>query len=413
MLECFHYENQTLCCEGVKLTDIARQFDTPTYVYSHAQIERNFRALDTAFKDVPHLVCYSLKANSNLSIGRFLASLGAGADIVSGGELFKALKMGIDPRKIVYASVGKTPAEIEYALKAQILMFNVESRAELETINKIAASLGTIAPVALRVNPNIDAATHPYITTGMTKYKFGIPTDEALELYRFMGDLPNIAPKGIQMHIGSQLVSVKPIVEAASKIVELVSQLKREGLNLEYLNIGGGLGIRYKDETPDGPEKLAERIIPMVKETGCTLLMEPGRFIIGNAGALLTRVLYIKRNPVKKFVIVDAGMNDLIRPSLYDAYHPVLNVCEVEETEKVDIVGPICESGDFFAHDREAPRFEAGDLMLIQCAGAYGFTMSSNYNARPRAAEVFVSGDKCWLIRRRETYEDLVRGEEL
>lgn len=412
-MEFFRYENQTLCCEGVKLTAIARQFDTPTYVYSHGQIERNFRSLDEAFGDVPHLICYSLKANSNLSIGRLLGSLGAGADIVSGGELFKALKMGIDPRKIVYASVGKTPAEIEYALKAHILMFNVESSAELETIDKIAANVGTVAPVALRVNPNIDAKTHPYITTGMTKYKFGIPADEALELYRYTRNLPNVQAKGIQMHIGSQLVSIKPIVEAATRIVELALQLKREGLELEYVNIGGGLGIRYRDETPDGPETLAEHIVPLIKETGCTLIMEPGRFIVGNAGALLARVLYIKQNPAKKFVIVDAGMNDLIRPSLYDAYHPILNVNETEEDETVDIVGPICESGDFFAHDRKVARFEAGDLMLIQCAGAYGFTMSSNYNARLRPAEVFVSGDKCWLIRRRESYEDLVRGEEL
>lgn len=412
-MESFYYDNQTLCCEGVKLSDIARQFDTPTFVYSQAQIEHNFRTLDAAFGNIPHVICYSLKANSNLSVGRILASLGAGADIVSGGELFKALKIGIDPQRIVYASVGKSPAEIEYALRAHILMFNVESRAELETINRIAADIGVVAPVALRVNPNIDAKTHPYITTGMTKYKFGIPVDEALDLYRLTRTLTNVAAKGIQMHIGSQLVSVNPIVQAATRIVELALQLQGEEMPLEYINIGGGLGIRYKDETPEGPEVLAEKIVPMIKETGCTLVMEPGRFIVGNAGALLTRVLYTKQNPAKKFVIVDAGMNDLIRPSLYDAYHPILNVAEVEETEQVDVVGPICESGDFFAHERELPRFASGDLMLIKCAGAYGFSMSSNYNARLRAAEVIVSGDTPRLARRRETYEDLVRGEEL
>lgn len=412
-MEAFHYDNQTLYCEGVKLNDVARQFDTPTFVYSRGQIERNFRAIDDAFGDIPHIICYSLKANSNLSIGRFLAGLGSGADIVSGGELFKALQMGIDPRKIVYASVGKTPSEIEYALKAHILMFNVESRAELETINKVSANLGVVAPVALRVNPNIDAKTHPYITTGMTKYKFGIPVDEAMELYRSIQALSNVDARGIQMHIGSQLVAVQPIVEAATKIAEMALQLEREGLKLEYLNIGGGIGIRYKDEEPDEPEVLAGKIGPLVKETGCTLILEPGRRIVGNAGALLARVLYIKQNPAKKFVIADAGMNDLIRPSLYDAYHPILNVTQTEETEKVDVVGPICESGDFFAHDRKLARFEAGDLMLVQCAGAYGFAMSSNYNARPRAAEVLVSGDSCRLVRRRESYEDLVRGEEL
>ncbi|MCL5265503.1 MAG: diaminopimelate decarboxylase [Chloroflexi bacterium] len=412
-MEAFYYDNQTLYCEGVKLADIAGQFDTPAYVYSQAQIAQNFDMLDRAFGDIPHLICFSLKANSNLSIGRIAAGLGAGADIVSGGELFKALKMGIDPQRIVYASVGKLPAEIEYALKAHILMFNVESRAELETINHVAGNVGLRAPIALRINPNIDPKTHPYITTGMTKYKFGIPVEEALQLYSYVQDLPNVEAKGIQMHIGSQLVAVHPIVEAATKVVELTLQLKRDGIDLQYVNIGGGLGIRYEDENPEGPETLAEHIVPLVRETGCTLVMEPGRFIVGNAGALLTRVIYTKRNPAKKFVIVDAAMNDLIRPSLYDAYHPILSVAEVNELEKVDVVGPICESGDFFAHDRELAKFEAGDLMLIQCAGAYGFSMSSNYNSRLRAAEVLVSGDACRLVRRREGYEDLVRGEEL
>lgn len=412
-MEAFHYANGTLRCEQVELADVAGEFGTPSYVYSRAQIEGNFRALDEAFADIPHIICYSLKANSNLAIGRIMAGLGAGADIVSGGELFKALKMGMDAHKIVYASVGKTAAEIEDALKAGILMFNVESRAELEAINEVAGRVGVKAPVALRINPEIDPQTHPYITTGMTKYKFGIPAEEGLQLYHYMRELPNVAARGIQMHIGSQLVSTRPIVEAATKVATMARRLKGDGIALQYVNIGGGLGIRYKDETPEGPKTLAKCIVPMVRETGGTLIMEPGRFIVGNAGVLLTRVLYIKRNPAKKFVIVDAAMNDLIRPSLYDAYHPILNVRQVAELDKVDVVGPVCESGDFFAHDREVAKFEAGDLMSIQCAGAYGYAMSSNYNCRLRPAEVLVSGKDCRLVRRRESYEDLVRAEEL
>lgn len=412
-MEAFQYMDGVLRCEGVALDEIAREFSTPTYVYSAAQVEHNFQEIDGAFRDIPHLTCYSLKANANLAIGRLLAGLGAGGDIVSGGELFKAMRMGIPPGRIVYASVGKTPAEIEYALRSGILMFNVESRAELETIDTIASRVGVRAPVALRINPDIDPRTHPYITTGMTKYKFGIPADEAIVLYRRMREMPNVVARGIQMHIGSQLVAVGPIVEAVAKVAAMARQLRGEGIALEYLNVGGGLGIRYHDEVPEGPSALAERIVPLVRDTGCTLVLEPGRFIMGNAGALLARVLYVKQNPAKRFVIVDAAMNDLIRPSLYDAYHPIRNVRETTATEKVEIVGPVCESGDFFAHERVATKFESGDLMLIECAGAYGFAMSSNYNARPRSTEVLVTGQTCRAVRQRETYEDLVRGEEL
>jgi len=411
-VEPFQYQDNSLFCEDVRLTDVARQFGTPTFVYSQSKIEENFRAIDSALVDIPHLICYSLKANSNLAIGRILAGLGGGVDIVSGGELFKALKMGIDPNRIVYASVGKTPAEIEYALKAHILMFNVESRPELEAIDRIAGRVGTKASIAFRVNPDIDARTHPYITTGMLKYKFGIPTDEALELYRLAQEMRNVETRGIQMHIGSQLVSVKPIIEAAGKLVDLFWRLREEGVALDYFNIGGGLAITYKDEQPQGPDVLADSIVPMVKETGATLVLEPGRFIVGNAGVLVSSVLYVKSNPKKKFVIVDAAMNDLVRPSLYDAFHPIVAVTPNEETDIVDVVGPICESGDFLAHERELPRVEAGDLLAIKCAGAYGYSMSSNYNSRPRAAEVLVQGNKCRLIRHRETYDDLVRGEE-
>lgn len=408
----FEYQDNCLYCEGVKLADAARQFQTPTFVYSQTKIEENFRAFDGALADVPHIICYSLKANSNLSIGRVLTGLGAGVDIVSGGELFKALKMGVDSNKIVYASVGKTQAEIEYAIKAHILMFNVESRSELEAIDRIAARVGAKAGIALRVNPDIDAQTHPYITTGMLKYKFGIPADEALELYQMAQEMPNVETRGIQMHIGSQLVSVRPIADAASKLLDLFWKMRAQGIELSYINIGGGLGISYRDEEPQGPEALAAEILPMIKETGCTLIVEPGRFIVGNSGALLTSVLYVKTNPKKKFVVVDAGMNDLVRPSLYDAYHPIVALNPNEETEVVDVVGPICESGDFMAHDREITRVETGDLLAIKCAGAYGYAMSSNYNARARAAEVLIKGNNCRLIRHRETYDDLVRGEE-
>ncbi|MBI4322162.1 MAG: diaminopimelate decarboxylase [Chloroflexi bacterium] len=412
-MDFFGYQNGDLCCEGVRLGDIARQFGTPTYVYSQAQIERNYQEIDLAFGGIPHIICYSLKANSNVAIGHLLATLGAGADIVSGGELFKVLKMGINPQKVVYASVGKTAAEIEYALKARILMFNVESQDELGAIDRIAGRVGLSAPIALRVNPDIDAKTHPYITTGMKKYKFGIAVEDAVRMYQYAQMLPNVEVKGIQMHIGSQLVSVEPIGEAVSKMLDLVGQLRQAGVDVAFIDIGGGLGITYRDETPDGPDALASRILPMLREAGCTLVLEPGRFIVGNAGALLTEVLYTKRNSLKKFVIVDAAMNDLIRPSLYDAYHPIFSVTRKDDTETVDVVGPICESGDFFAHERELPRFEQGDLALIGCAGAYGFSMSSNYNARLRPAEVLVSGQDCRLIRRRESYEDLIRGEEL
>ncbi len=409
----FCYQNGELYCEGTRLADVARQFATPTYVYSQAQLEQNYRAIDEAFAEVPHLICYSLKANSNLFLGRVLAALGAGADIVSGGELFKALKMGIDPHTIVYASVGKTAAEIEYALKARILMFNVESQGELEAIDRVAGRAGQKAPIALRINPDIDPKTHPYITTGQRKYKFGVAAEDAVNLYLYARELPNVEIKGIQMHIGSQLVSVQPIAEAVEKMFDLFQQLRRAGVELSHVDVGGGLGITYRDEQPEGPEVLASLIIPLVRESGCTLVLEPGRYIVGNAGALLTGVLYTKQNAVKKFVIVDAAMNDLIRPSLYDAYHPIVSGIERSDAEVVDVVGPVCESGDFFAHDRPLPPFEPGDLMLVKCAGAYGFSMSSNYNSRLRAAEVLVSGENARLIRRRESYEDLIRGEEL
>ncbi|MBI2941258.1 MAG: diaminopimelate decarboxylase [Chloroflexi bacterium] len=414
-MENLAYVGGYLRCEGVDLRQIAELAGTPTYLYSQQSIVKRFEAMDRAFAGLPHLVCFALKANSNLAIGRVLAERGAGADIVSGGELYRALKMGIRPDRIIFAGVGKTAREIAEALEAGILLFNVESEGELLALDELAGrlGLGKRAPIALRVNPDVDPQTHPYIATGMKKYKFGIAGEQIPRLYRLAQELPNVEPLGIQMHIGSQLVRIQPIVEAVTKIVRLVEALRADGLALRYIDIGGGLGIAYRDETPEGPARLAAAIGPLIQPTGCTLLLEPGRFIVGNGGGLLTRVLYVKDNGVKKFVIVDAGMNDLIRPSLYDAYHEIRPVRETEARETVDVVGPICESGDFFAHDRPVAAVNPGDLLLIASAGAYGFAMASNYNARPRPAEVLIAGDSVRIVRRRETYEDLIRGEEL
>lgn len=409
----FEYRNGRLACEMVELSDIAERVGTPTYVYSSQALIENYRAVDSAFAAIPHVVCYSLKANGNLSVCRLLSSLGAGADIVSGGELFRALKAGMPPGRVVYSGVGKTIAEIEYALQSGILMFNVESWEELKTLDAVAGRLGLTARIAARVNPDIDPKTHPYITTGMRKYKFGIPAGEILDFYRCARSMANIKVVGIQMHLGSQLVEVQPIVEATHRLAALVRELESLGIQLQYLDIGGGLGIRYYDEAPQGPDALAAGIVPTVKELGLTLILEPGRYIVGNAGALLTRVLYTKQNELKRFAIVDAGMNDLIRPSLYDSYHEIRLVDQRPGSQAVDVVGPICESGDFFAHDRLLPPLESGDLLAILGAGAYGFTMSSNYNARPRVAEVLVAGSTYEVVRLRETFDDLVRGEEI
>lgn len=409
----FSYREGTLGCEGVPLTEIAREFGTPTYVYSASAIRERFGALDRAYASVPRLICYALKANDNLAIVRLLGELGAGIDVVSGGELYKARRAGVPAERIIFAGIGKTRDEIGLALDEDILLFNVESPDELTTIATVARAKDKIARVSVRVNPDVDPRTHPYISTGLQKNKFGVAAEQVLDLYRAAREHPSLDPVGIQMHIGSQLVHAQPIVDAAARLVELVGQLRVEGIALRYFDIGGGLGIRYRDEEPEGPMDLAARILPTVAELGLTLLCEPGRFIVGNSGALLTRVLYRKATPKKTFVIVDAAMNDLIRPSLYDAYHAIEPVRETGgATETVDVVGPICESGDFFAHDRALPPVKAEDLLAIMSAGAYGFAMASNYNSRPRSAEVLVSGDRARLVRRRETYDDLIRAEE-
>ncbi|HEY3080029.1 MAG TPA: diaminopimelate decarboxylase [Chloroflexota bacterium] len=404
--------SQELACEGVSLAEIAARFGTPTYVYSATAIESAYDRLDRAYADVPHLVCYALKANQNLAVAALLARRGAGVDIVSGGELFRARRAGFPSERIVFAGVGKTRREVGEALDAGIMLFTVESTNELETIAEVARGRGKSAPVALRVNPDVDPKTHPYISTGLKKSKFGVPREEVVGIYRRALALDGVEPVGIHCHIGSQLVHVDPIKDAVDRIADLAGELKAIGVPLRYLDMGGGLAIRYREEEPEGPERVAEHVGRRVRQLDATLLMEPGRFLVGNAGALLSEVVYTKQNGPKRFVVVDAAMNDLIRPSLYDAYHEVASVqAERPGRETVDVVGPVCESGDFFAHDRELPPLRQGDLVALLSAGAYGFVMSSNYNARPRAAEVLVRGSEARLVRERESYEDLVRGE--
>ena len=411
----FRYHNDSLFCEDVPLERLAKEQGTPCYLYSHATLTRHFQAFDRAFSSIPHLVAFAMKANSNLAILRFMASQGGGADIVSGGELFRALQAGIPPDKIVFAGVGKSDGEIAYALESDILLFNVESSAELQALNDVARGKGKLARVALRVNPDIDPRTHSYISTGLKKSKFGIGADRVLEEFKKAATLPNIQVIGVHTHIGSQLTQVSPFVESLKKALVLIETLKAQGIPIRYLNIGGGLGITYSNETPPLPREFAEAVTPLLREAHCEIIMEPGRVIVGNAGLLLTRVLYIKETSAKKFAIVDAAMNDLLRPSLYQAHHDILPVRRVPNApeEVLDVVGPVCESGDFLAQDRTLPAVKAGDLLAVMSAGAYGFTMASNYNSRPRAPEILVKGGESFVIRERETFDDLVRGERI
>ena len=411
----FHYQGDGLFCEEVPIRQITEQVGTPCYIYSHRTLIRHFHAFDQAFNAIPHIVAFAMKANSNLTVLRLLAKEGCGADIVSGGELFRALKAGMAPNKIVFAGVGKSKEEIQYALESDILMFNVESPGELQQINEVAGSMGLRAKVALRINPDIDPHTHPYISTGLKKSKFGIGADRALEEFDAAGNLPHIEVVGVHSHIGSQLTQVTPFVDALKKAVALIQTLQAKGVHIQYLNIGGGLGITYSDETPPHPKELAEAISPLLQSVSCQIIMEPGRSIVGNAGILVTKVLYNKESADKHFVIVDAAMNDLLRPSLYDAHHDIQPVLKKESSaiNTVDVVGPICESGDFLAKDRKMPHSQPGDLLAVMSAGAYGFTMASNYNSRPRVPEVLVKGKDITVIRKRESYEDLIRGETI
>ncbi|MCD6255285.1 MAG: diaminopimelate decarboxylase [Deltaproteobacteria bacterium] len=405
----FYYRNGELYAESVPVNEIAKAVGTPCYIYSHATLTRHFNIFNDAFSNIPHLICYSVKANSNLAILRLMARMGAGMDIVSGGELFCALKAGVSPDKIVFSGVGKTKEEIEYALKTGILMFNVESEQELEIIHSCAKALKKSAPIAIRVNPDIDPRTHPYISTGLKRDKFGIDINKAEVLYKRAASMPYLHVIGIDCHIGSQLTLLAPFLEAIKQIKDLYNALKKMGIRLNYIDIGGGLGIPYHEESPPHPYEYANAILELAKDMDCCLILEPGRVIVGNAGILLTKMLYFKKIEGKNFIIVDAGMNDLIRPSLYNAYHAIWPCSKRGRPSIVaDIVGPICESGDFFARDREIETTYPGELLAIMSSGAYGFSMSSNYNSRPRPAEVLVKGERFWIIRDRESYENLI-----
>ncbi|MFQ5665126.1 MAG: diaminopimelate decarboxylase [Candidatus Binatia bacterium] len=410
----FQPHNGELYAEGVPLSAIAARVGTPCYVYSLATLRRHYGVFDEAFAAVPHLICFSVKANSNLAVLHTFARAGSGFDIVSGGELFRALKAGADPGKIVFSGVGKRREEILAALRAGILMFNVESAGELDVINSAAAEVGLRAPVALRVNPDVDPRTHPYISTGLKQSKFGIHIERSLEDYRRARTLPNIDVLGVDCHIGSQLTTVPPFVDALARIRDLVERLEQEDFQIRYLDIGGGLGITYNDEQPPQPREYAAALIDARRGVDATLLLEPGRVIVGNAGILLTRVLYLKGTDEKNFVVVDGGMNDLIRPALYGSYQAIQAVVPRHNGSiTADVVGPVCESGDFFAKDRQLTALEPGDLLAIMGAGAYGFVMASNYNTRPRAAEILVDGEQFHVVRERETLDDLIRGETI
>ncbi len=407
----FKYIGNNLCCEDVKVQDLVERFGTPLYVYSYHTLIDHYVKLKTAFRKIAPLVCYSVKANSNLALLKALVEKGAGLDIVSGGELFRALKVGCPAEKIVYASVGKTDREIEEAIRRGILFFNVESLPELENIDRIAGKLGKITNVAIRINPDVEAKTHKFITTGKITDKFGIDLNSAYKILLWRRKFTNVKISGLHIHIGSQITESAPFVAAIRKVAEFIRQLKRKGIELEYFNIGGGLGIIYDRQTPQTAQKFAAKVLPLLERTGLKIILEPGRFIAGQAGILVTRVLYVKTTPRKKFVIVDGGMNDLIRPALYNAYHNILPLRKSKGTETVDVVGPICESADFFAKERKLPKVKIGDFLAVMSAGAYGFSMASNYNTRLLPEEVLVVKDRTFVIRKRQTYEDLVRNE--
>ena len=408
----FNYRGDELYCEDISLNELAVKFGTPLYVYSGKTILRHFHAFDNAFKKHDHLICYSVKANSNIAILNLLVQSGSGFDIVSKGELYRAIKAGADPSKIVFSGVGKTEDEIEMALIAGILMFNVESELELITIDKVAQRLGKKAPIAFRVNPDVNPLTHPYISTGLKKNKFGIPHDRVIDVYKKALELENVEVIGIDCHIGSQITQLGPFNEAVEKMLNLIDIIEKLGINIKYVDLGGGLGITYKDEEPAHPNEYGESILKYFKNTNKTLIFEPGRVIVGNAGVLLTKVLYRKNTREKNFVIVDAAMNDLARPALYGSYHSIVPVNKKEGNNiEVDIVGPVCESTDYLAKNRTITEPEKGDILCVMSAGAYGFSMSSNYNSRLKPAEVLVYKDEYFCIRERDTLEDLVSKE--
>ncbi|KPK42049.1 MAG: diaminopimelate decarboxylase [Omnitrophica WOR_2 bacterium SM23_29] len=409
----FKYRGKELYCEDIKIGKIAASCGTPFYLYSYKTLMDHYRKLAQAFKELNPLICFSMKANSNLAVLKALVNAGAGLDVVSGGELYKALKVGCEPKKIVYASVGKTEREIESAIEAGILFFNVESLPELALIDRIAHRLNRIVDCALRANPDINPRTHKFITTGRVENKFGLDLKTVEETFLHRGRYPNVRLQGIHIHIGSQITESEPFRRAIKKVVTLIRRLKDRNVKIEWLNIGGGLGIIYKRERPQTAVRFARAVMPLLKRLDIKLILEPGRFIAGNSGILVTKVTYMKRTPAKNFVIVDAAMNDLIRPSLYDAYHEVLPIVRRPPHGRIlaDVVGPVCESSDVLARDRRLPIFKPGELLAVMGAGAYGFTMSSNYNSRPRACEIMVIKGKFYIVREREKYTDLARGE--
>lgn len=403
----FHLKNGVLHAETAALPDIAARYETPTYVYSRKALEASFTAFQSGFVGSDHLICFAVKANPSLAILNLFAKMGAGFDIVSGGELARVLAAGGDPAKVVFSGVGKTATEMRAALTAGIFCFNVESAAELDRLNAVAGELGKTAPVSLRINPNVDAKTHPYISTGLKNNKFGVAYEDALTLYQRAAGMPNIAIHGVDCHIGSQITELSPFLDAFDRVLVLVDQLKAVGIDIHHIDAGGGIGICYSDETPPDFSAYAAAMRAKLGDRNLKLVFEPGRALVGNAGLLLTKVEYLKHTEAKNFAIVDAAMNDLMRPALYDAYHDIQAVTPHTGTPQVyEIVGPVCESGDFLGHDRKLALRE-GDLLAILSAGAYGMSMSSNYNTRPRAAEVMVDGDTCHLIRQRETVDQL------
>lgn len=403
----FQSKNGVLHAESVSLASIVDTYQTPCYVYSKAALQAAFQSFSEGFSEVDSLVCFAVKANPSLAILNLFAKLGAGFDIVSGGELARVLAAGGDPKKVVFSGVGKTAAEMQAALEADIFCFNVESAAELERLNQVASSMGKVAPVSLRVNPNVDAKTHPYISTGLKNNKFGVAYEDAFSLYQRAAQIPNIEIHGVDCHIGSQLTELSPFLDAFDRVLALVDQLEAAGINIQHIDVGGGIGICYNEETPPDFAAYAKAMLEKLGNRKVKLVFEPGRALVGNAGLLLTKVEYLKHTEAKNFAIVDAAMNDLMRPALYDAYHEIVAVqASTAEKTNYEIVGPVCESGDFLGHDRELALKE-GDLLAILSAGAYGMSMSSNYNTRPRAAEVMVDGDKHHLIRQRESIKQL------
>ena len=410
----FDYKNGALYCEEVPVENIVRATGSPVYIYSYRTIERHYKVFDNAFKGIPHIICYSCKANSNIAILRAIGRLGGGIDIVSGGELYRSSAAYIPNDKIVFSGVGKTEEEIVAAIRSNILMINVESEEELSTIARIASKMKKHVPLSIRVNPEIDPKTHPYITTGLKKNKFGVMREDAMKLYDRIKAHKYLTPVGISSHIGSQILELGPFKEAVCSLREMVKQLKEKGITLKFIDIGGGLGITYKDELPPHPDDYARIIEEELKGTELTLILEPGRVIVGNSGIFVTKLLYIKKVPGKTFYIVDGAMNDLVRPSLYGAFHEIVSV-RYNDAKKinVDVVGPVCESGDFLAKDRDMPLVESGELLAVLSAGAYGFSMSSNYNSRRRVAEVLVRDAEFNVIKSRETLKDLIKGEKI